>query len=400
MKIFKFIFMWLFFRKYILICLLPCGNRHILKVSFFLLPLLGCGNAGTVTVANVEDVVYQIDVKDCLDHASQKKVSDLTDSLRYVELKTPRSLPIGVVTNIVISDEYIFVASKRDVYQFNLQGDYVRQIGHRGKGPGEYLTVTDILIDENRKRIDIFSVNTQYSYSFDGKFFGQRSIGFFSNIMVEDSLLYASSVPFGQEKYKMVILNTALDTIVGIPNDNVFDNEGVTMMITLRFRQPFYRYGGYIYFKGYQDNDTIWRVNDTGYTTRAVINMGQYKSPELRNVGNMRMFFDNFNKKKGNYYLVLSAMEDEQFIYLSMEPYWDPEMGSPRLLFDKLQNKGTVLEASAGDYGFIDDIHGGPVFWPQVITKNHYVSVMNAEDFIEKSLSLDDRSLYFRNFIK
>ena len=379
-------------------------KKNIIFFICFLL-LINCGYSNTAKNDSIEnkseDKVYLIDVNDCLRNVITKKVSEITDDLRYIELKTPVSLPIGVVTNIKISDEYIFIiANKGIAFQFSLQGDFIRQIGNKGQGPGEYTIVMDIFINENKKVIELLSADKLLSYSYDGKYIEQKTVGHFSDMMPKDSLLYASNTPFGKEEYLMVVLNSSSDTIGGIPNYNFFDTKGMTIIITLRFRKSFYKYGDDIYFKGYNDYDTIWRVAGTSYTTHAIINMGKYKHPVDRTAEDLQNIVPKFSRKEGDYYLVLYAMEDDTFIYVSLEPYWNPEMGSPCLLFDKHNNTGFVAKASTADYGFVDDIHGGPAFWPQIIYDNKYVSVTNADMFIEKCQSLSAHSPQLSNFLK
>ena len=172
------------------------------------------------------------------------------------------------------------------------------------------------------------------------------------------------------------------------------------MSLSLRFRQPFYAYNEKIYFKGYQDNDTIWHINGTEYNTYATISMGKYKYPEYRNLKEIQNWFVNFNRKQGYYYLVNTVMEDDLYIYLSAEPYFNPEMGSPRLLFDKNQNIGIAAKTESGNYGITDDILGGHSFWPRIITDNYYISVTNAYDFIEEAQFLSTSSSQFKEFIQ
>jgi len=375
-------------------------EKYYLNICLLLLTFIGCNNVGTTTDSTQDDaIVYRINIQDALSANAVIQLSEIADSIRYVELKTPYSMPIGVVSNIKISDEYIFVIYKGVAYQFNHKGEFLRKIGAIGQGAGEYASATDIFIDDNECQVNILSNTKLYTYSFDGKFVRQRRIGFLSDMILQDSLIYASITPFGLERYRMVVLNTELDTLGGIPNDNIFDTGGLTMSVSLRFRQPFYKYKNEVYFKGYQQNDTIWRINGIEYETHAIIDMGKYKPPECKNVNDMHSSFDRFVKKEGDYYFVLSVMEDSHYMYMSLDPCWNPEMGSPRLLFDKHQQSGFAPKTESGAYGITDDILGGPAFWPQIISGKYYVSVTDAYKMIENCQSLSSPSPQFQEFI-
>jgi hypothetical protein len=105
----------------------------------------------------------------------------------------------------------------------------------------------------------------------------------------------------------------------------------------------------------------------------------------------------NFGQK-GDYYLVKSVMEDSRFLYLSAEPYWNPAMGSPRVLFDKSQQMGMSAKTASGEDGLTYDILGGLAFWPLIISNIEYVSVVNADELIEKSRNLPNPSAQFKKF--
>ena len=376
-------------------------EKYYLNICLLLLTFIGCNNVGTTTDSTQDDaIVYRINIQDALSANAVIQLSEIADSIRYVELKTPYSMPIGVVFNIQISNEFIFIEHKGGVYQFSQKGDFLRQIGRKGQGPGEYGHGCDnFFIDDSKSHVNIISNPRLYTYSFDGKFVKQRRIGFLSDMILQDSFIYASITPFGLERYRMVVLNAELDTLGGIPNDNIFDTGGLTTSVYIPFRQPFYKYKNEVYFKGYQQNDTIWRINGIEYETHAIIDMGKYKPPECKNVNDMHSFFNRFVKKEGDYYLVLSVMEDSCYMYVSLEPCWNPEMGYPRLLFDKHKKTGFSPKSASGTYGITDDILGGPAFWPQIISGKYYVSVTDAYKMIESSKSLSASSPQFQEFI-
>ncbi len=71
--------------------------------------------------------------------------------------------------------------------------------------------------------------------------------------------------------------------------------------------------------------------------------------------------------------------------------------GFPRLLFDKSRNL-YVGQDRLGQDGLTDDILGGLAFWPLIISNIEYVSVVNADELIEKSRNLPNPSAQFKKF--
>jgi hypothetical protein len=368
---------------------------------FLLLSLLSIISCGGHKTTNQEDKisVYGIALEQALADKRQFKLSDIAESFEYVELKTPPGMPI-MAANIAISKDYIFVNSKGTIYQFTLSGGYVRPIGRRGRGPGEYSAAHDIVVDEKNEKISVISYPGIYNYSFEGNFLGIVETGSFDDyLIVSDSLIYASAVPFGYQTYRLLALDNKRDTLGGIPNHNTFETNGVTFMLSAPFRDPFYKYKERIYFKGYADNDTIWQMNGTAYATHAVVNMGRFKNPEPTDGYGALERHKSFVQKTGDFYRINKAQEDDGYIYLTCEPYYNPEMGSPRVMFDKATGAGFSAVTASGEAGIEDDILHGPVFWPEIITEDRYISVVEAYKLLEAVEDATDLDPEFKTFV-
>jgi hypothetical protein len=373
-------------------------------LTFLLIVLLtsSCmGRRGTATGDGAAEtpVVYDIVLEESLGDKREFKLSDIAESLEYVELKTPPGMPI-MVNNFAVSEDYIFAESRAEVFQFTMSGEFVRRVGRRGRGPGEYLSAMDIVVDENNKRVSIMSYPAIGHYSFDGVFLGSEEIYTFDDyLIVSDSLIYASSIPFGYHTHKLVMLNNRRDTLSCIPNSNTYDMNG-QFSLRMRFREPFYKHNDQIYFKGYADNDTIWLMKGIEYATHAVIDMGKFKSPEPTNGLEFEKWWDeNWGQKEGDFYQVKKTQEDDGYIYLTCEPYWNPDMGSPRVIFDKAAGTGFSAVTAAGDAGMEDDILHGPTFWPEIITEDRYISVVEAYKLLEATEGATDLTPEFKAFL-
>ena len=80
------------------------------------------------------------------------KTSELIDSHSTILLKKDKGDPIGNFNQVQIGKNVIVVSDyiNHAVYCFDKQGNYLFQIGHQGKGPGEYEQILDILIEEDK----------------------------------------------------------------------------------------------------------------------------------------------------------------------------------------------------------------------------------------------------------
>ena len=98
-----------------------------------------------------------------------EKISAISESVEIIQLQTLEDNILGRVTKIAVTDNFIFVASfKEGLFQFDKKGQFIRQIGSVGKGPGEYKSVPSMLVDSDKELIYVASSPKIISYDFEG----------------------------------------------------------------------------------------------------------------------------------------------------------------------------------------------------------------------------------------
>lgn len=97
------------------------------------------------------------------------RLSSVVDSIEYVPLETTDSSLIGLIQQVVIADSFIFICTGEKILEFNREGKYLHQIGSTGRGPGQFIGVRNISIDDAREILFInpnFSLNLiKYTYT-------------------------------------------------------------------------------------------------------------------------------------------------------------------------------------------------------------------------------------------
>ena len=106
----------------------------------------------------------------------------IIDEYNYIHLETKDNSLIGKIDKLFFIDKYIFVLDgklSKSVFQFKNDGTFIRRIGSYGKGPGEYLSPKDILLNKKEKTITIYCSSTKkfLYYNFDGSFVKDIDIG-------------------------------------------------------------------------------------------------------------------------------------------------------------------------------------------------------------------------------
>lgn len=126
----------------------------------------------------------------CIDNAIKADIKFTTSHHRAIPLETAPNCLLGAIDDIVANDEYIFIVSERSVYQFNMNGDFIRVVCKKGRGPNESVDISGIVLKNNILYLQDFGGKI-LMYGMDGKYLKTVTltkgdfIGFYPN--TEDS---------------------------------------------------------------------------------------------------------------------------------------------------------------------------------------------------------------------
>ncbi|WP_294629500.1 6-bladed beta-propeller [uncultured Bacteroides sp.] len=136
-------------------------NRFLLFICLFFLVSCNVQSTKETDVSSLN-----------IDFASMQPsldISSISSSIRYIPLETNDSIIIDEPIQVLIKKGYVYVADNSAVYKFDMEGNVLASLRHRGDAPDDYLSITDIQIDE-MENIWILSRNNQslFNYSWDG----------------------------------------------------------------------------------------------------------------------------------------------------------------------------------------------------------------------------------------
>ncbi len=102
------------------------------------------------------------------------RYSNFVDSISYIHLETSDECLIGKITDVIFTDENIFVLDeyKQIIWIFNKRGEYLTQIARKGNGPEEYTKISQIEYDKAANQIlalDMWNKAILY-YDLNGNF--------------------------------------------------------------------------------------------------------------------------------------------------------------------------------------------------------------------------------------
>lgn len=108
------------------------------------------------------------------DSKTPYSMSQIIKSSRYITLKTSTESLIKNITKLIVKDNQFFILddsnNNNKLFIFNENGDFIKTIGSRGRGPKEFLHLSDFsiynnklfLLDEQGDKILVFDTIGQY----------------------------------------------------------------------------------------------------------------------------------------------------------------------------------------------------------------------------------------------
>jgi len=269
-------------------------------------------------------------------------------------------------------------------------GKYIRTVGARGRGPGEYYYFWAFDVDPNSKSVYLLDYNAIKVYSETGQFL--RSIQlkgidqkhFHDLKYYNNKLLISNYIAGGSSKYSWLVLDTT-----GIIVKKKY-NPVPAFITNMEYSGGNYLFNNNIYYWDIY-NDTIYSISpDFSYKPSFLLSPGDYKWPKYSIIGT-----DNLRTEIPKFYRINLIIET--FKYRIIQVWGD------YVLIDKESNTSCKSERSKDDKmgGFINDLDGGMLFQPRsYFTENgreYLVAILNSSELITYIKSSDYESNITKN---
>lgn len=191
------------------------------KKHLLLLPLLAffLNSCATNNDAIPEFSVFDISDKNQI---TEIHTDSIAERISITMLDNSSGSPIlGNILNLHESDSSYYLLSDGIVYEYGKDGKFIRQIGAKGRGPGEYMNIQEIASDNSRIYLFDYNYQSILVYGKDGKFLyadkpdtGKRGTYISSFFKSGDSMiLYSSTNSSSQDIYKYDLKTHKMDTI-------------------------------------------------------------------------------------------------------------------------------------------------------------------------------------------
>ena len=354
----------------------------VLKVVLLVVLLVSC-NSNSVKQTSL----ISIDVREALSQQDkQVKLSTIANNLNYIRLETNDSNLLSNVSNLNLTQKYIIVSDSKSIYQFDLNGKFIRQIGKTGDGPGEYGNRIKYRINEEIRKIIVFSYPDKVNiYDLDiGKFEKSFKINF---TMADFEIFPNNKIAFfpqeinGRNNHasanEIILTDYSGNSIDSLSSPNRLKNRNniVGYIHLYETDQKLYYMGTY--------KDTLFELNkDFIKNPYAYFNLKN--TVEWENL----IITPDKEKELKDFVTVFKPLENEKYFFIAIQVRI-PVAGK-RLIRNMIYEKKTQ-EISSLDK-FINDIDGGLNFWPQFIINDKFVDYCNAYELIDYYKSIEDKS--------
>lgn len=355
---------------------------------------LSCVNKQEQTNTAADTIGYpvQIPFETAIGSERDLKLSEIADSVRFIPLETTEASLLNRIMQggILKSSKYWFLYSYKNVYQFTDDGKFVRTIGSRGNGPGEYSSVACIDIEETLGNVYVLSPGKNINvYDMEtGKYLYTRKAPSFSSwsfAMLNDSVSACFQYNFsGQERNRILVAGAEGDTIKSFPRNDLFEIK-TDYVSLLHFDDDRYmfRYDDMVCYKEYY-NDTLFVVTPDSLKPRYVFGLGKYSIP-IEHRPEVMGFDKKVFKTTSSSYIRMQALETDAWVFMPYS-YWQIESSTiddiHLLVYDK--NKKESFEV--GDGAILNDMCStvNIPFCPQnVVGSNILISLLPAENIFE-----------------
>ena len=329
------------------------------------IPLVfGCKNNNALTDSSTElfDIVTALNKTDTI------HLSSIASKIKYVRLQSDSSCFIGRIKlplseNVKYIDNKFFISdrSSMSILAFTSDGTFIRRLGRKGRGPGEYIDITDFTFIPEKEQLAILcgaGCNKIYLYQLSGEFIKEIKVDFYPTniISFNNRLVLINSRQYRhQSNYYTITLisdkgeilkriishvNEKSQLSIGGPRTYILGN-------TLHYYEPVY--------------DTTWRIShNLEVESKSIVQYGD-KLPFIDPSTSQ----DQILKFLSDRVTLSTFIESIKYIFYEINNRGKQN----HILYDKSTKKSYNLpfDKNLKDIGIVsfrNDIDHGPPFWP------------------------------------
>lgn len=365
--------------------------KHIPIFIIALFTLISCRDKNNSNMRNND-----IETISVFEHYSAKKLlSSFVDTIELIPLETTADNLIGEITRIVFHDKKYYIRSTNGMqngklFVFDETGRFIRRIGKKGNGPGEYGDLYDFAIT-NDNHIVIADYHRLLHFDSEGRFLNSIKMNFSAAEIVssQDNEIIAYLI------LPTLFQNHLLSKIDKEGNQELFFNRGETAAIKcnlVRTWRSLMSTGSYHYLN-YPFSDTIFSISQDlkeisplyyiGYGEKKLSNIEVAPDEDVltweKKLKRLDDYWDTASIGVGESFTYLGSTDKAFKGYLTLYSHRTKKSFSARKLVDDMYLQGNIIPITAKRIPH--NMDGDDIIWeisPQILL-NGYANLSEPE---------------------
>jgi hypothetical protein len=247
-------------------------------------------------------------------------IDSISSGIKVIPLETSNDVLIMTIAAVYLYNNFLFVIHESSCSVFDMDGNYLRDIGRRGNGPGEYTGIWELCFQDEFVFIHDIVIKKLFRYTLDGEFINAillsddyEKVQFVGN----NVLIGFLSIGHGDKMSRLKYIDLKGAVIDSIPNYKIEVNS--QRAYSYLTDCSFFVYNHSLRLKeGY--NDTVFTIRlDGKLIPEYAINTGTYSVNYEDRILNNDKYYKGKNTViifENNQYLILDGLGLKSTEYL------------------------------------------------------------------------------------
>lgn len=301
------------------------------------------------------------------------KASYFADTVEYVRFKMPEGVFVKslVQHRVRVLDSIILINNRDALLMFSRNGDFIRQIGRHGRGPGEYIFILNFEVIGDSVYVSSTGLKYSLLYTLDGEFIEKTNI---------PTKTWFNSSPDGKlvcydrNDYSLLFYNRSTLTVDTVKVEKEAPQK---VRVHIDVNDPtmihLQRGASNLFFTNYI-TDTVWTVACKEKHPAYIFNLGNKLLPEKWQVEYHKNNLNNWQEKVKSYIKVqVFPVGSKVFIYQNA---WMSPIYSAIYIYDTKKDTISKFET----YYFYDDITAMANAYPIMSSQSMILGVIDYND--------------------
>ena len=252
------------------------------------------------------------------------KTSMIASEIQFIPLETNSKSIIGRGVRVKMNDSLIIISDREKILLFSKEGKFIRQIGKRGNGPGEYPMVFNFEFKNDTIYLPPVGKRSIIKYTLDGKF--QKEIKVYKEIIDFSITPNGHIAEYYQTTGELTLFGPSMKPIRVFKPGNLTRLPG-SYTIGDTFDTYFQKNGNKLLFTNYFC-DTVWNISNGQLKADYIFNLKDKLLPyNILQDCYQSQDFDKFMKRAAKFHKI-NLLEGKNQLFIFQKTWVDNDLNA------------------------------------------------------------------------